>query len=279
MIKLQDILQFNDEESERVRVRFTMPNGIEDPKELYIYNKDIINYKWFLHSGKKYNNFKPNTIAVSLLLIEKDLWLLTAVKRIISTKPPKEGRIWDYRCYETEDVDKYREFCGRTYISFHKRTQSGKYKWKTVSDNLLVSKIESETYGEYTFTGYKFELSFYQLERIIAEQKRDWINALNHIQAVYLITDNLTGKFYVGSATSSDEFLLSRWKMYMKNGHGGNVKLKELVKTKGFDYIKKNFSYRILDYFSENYPSSKVLESECYWNDVLKTRKFGYNAN
>ena len=278
-LKLQDLLRFSESESKNVRVRFSMPNGVEDPRDVYLRDPEIVNTKWFLHSGKKYNNFKSGTIAIHLLLIGKDMWLMTSVKKILAVHPPEEGKIWDSSCYETEEMLEFQNFCGRTYVSFHKDRQSGKYKWNTVSDRLIVSKIDCELYGENTFKSYKFELSFKQLENIIKAGRQDWINALEHIQAVYLITDNNTGKFYIGSATSQDEFLLGRWKTYIRNGHGGNVKLKELIEKMGFSYIKENFSYRILDYFGENYPSAKVLESESYWKDVLKTRKFGYNAN
>ena len=57
---------------------------------------------------------------------------------------------------------------------------------------------------------------------------------------------------YVGSATAK-EMLLSRWRTYVNNGHCGNKDLIALVEEKGFDYIKENFQYTIL----ENY-NSKV---------------------
>jgi hypothetical protein len=38
--------------------------------------------------------------------------------------------------------------------------------------------------------------------------------------------------------------LLQRWTNYIDNGHGGNVVLKHIVDTKGFDYIKANFQYQ-----------------------------------
>jgi hypothetical protein len=49
----------------------------------------------------------------------------------------------------------------------------------------------------------------------------------------------------VGSACSDDDMLLQRWKNYVADGHGGNIELKELVKTKGFDHIKEYFQYSI----------------------------------
>lgn len=279
MLKLQDILNFSEEEIPNVRVRFSMSNGIEDPKDIYIENPEIINTEWFLHSGKKYNNFKEGTIAISLLNVSHDTWLMTSIKKILKVIPPEEGCIWDHNCYECQEVEKYSNLFGRTYISFHKDKQSGKYKWTTISDRLLISHIDQEKYGDLTFESYKFELSFKQLEKIIKTGRRDWLTALSNIQAVYLITDISNGKQYVGSATSSNEFLLSRWREYVNTLHGGNVKLKELVREKGEEYIRNNFTYRILDYFGDKYPVAKVLESENYWKDVLKTRIFGYNAN
>lgn len=162
-------------------------------------------------------------------MIDRDLWLLTTIKRIINIKEPQNNDIWTYQCYETEEIEKYKPFFGRTYVSYHKSTQSGKYKWDTIADNLVISKIDSELYGENTFKGYKFELTFTQLENIVKTNRKDWMDALKHIQAVYLITDKTNGKQYVGSATSKDEYLLSRWKTYIMNGHGGNKKLKQLI--------------------------------------------------
>jgi len=54
-------------------------------------------------------------------------------------------------------------------------------------------------------------LTFTQLKNIIETYKTDWINALSNQKAVYLLTDNETGKLYVGSATSKTELLLSQW--------------------------------------------------------------------
>lgn len=73
--------------------------------------------------------------------------------------------------------------------------------------------------------------------------------------------------------------LLSRWKNYIENGHGGNVGLKELVREKGFDYIKKNFQYTIIENFNAKVDDHYVLERESYWKEVLRSREFGYNKN
>ena len=56
-------------------------------------------------------------------------------------------------------------------------------------------------------------------------------------------------------------------------------KLKELVREKGFDYIKKNFQYTIIENFNAKVDDHYVLERESYWKEVLRSREFGYNKN
>ena len=84
---------------------------------------------------------------------------------------------------------------------------------------------------------------------------------------------------YVGSATAKEGMLLARWSAYAKNGHGGNIGLVKLVKEKGIAYIKKNFTYTILENYNQNTEDSYVLKREIYWKQVLRTRDFGYNEN
>ena len=97
-------------------------------------------------------------------------------------------------------------------------------------------------------------------------------------KAVYLITDKATGKLYVGSATGK-EMLLERWQNYVDNGHGGNKDLVRLVEEEGFDYIKKNFQYSLLENFNSVVDDNIVLEREKWWKKVLRSREYGYNKN
>ena len=137
-----------------------------------------------------------------------------------------------------------------------------------------------EIYDDDQFEGYdNVCLSFDKLERIINRNKSIWINALSNQKAVYLITDTNNGKLYVGSATGNNGMLLQRWSDYVSNGHGGNVELKEIVKQKGFDYVKNNFTYTILENYNSKVKDEYILKRESWWKNVLKTREFGYNSN
>ncbi|WP_338631727.1 peptide deformylase [Clostridium baratii] len=132
-----------------------------------------------------------------------------------------------------------------------------------MKDNLEVAQVLPSIFDGDDFPGYdKVQVSFKQLETIINRGKRDWIAALENQKAVYLITDKSNGKLYVGSATSDKGMLLQRWTAYIYNGHGGNKELVELVKKEGFDYIKDNFQYSILENYNAKVSDNVILERE-----------------
>jgi len=56
----------------------------------------------------------------------------------------------------------------------------------------------------------------------------NWHTALSSVYAIYLITDKVSGKQYVGSAYGTGG-LLGRWKNYVETHHGGNKRIVELL--------------------------------------------------
>ncbi len=98
-------------------------------------------------------------------------------------------------------------------------------------------------------------------------------------KAVYLITDKENGKVYVGSTTSDYGMLLQRWRSYADNGHGWNKELVELINEKGYEYIKANFQYSILENYNAKVDDDIILERGSLWKEILQTRKYGYSSN
>lgn len=274
IIKLNDLLNLSNEELKTVKVRFNQSNGIENPMDLYLKNPEIVNNQWFLWRTKS-KLFKVGEIAICLLKLSSDTWLLTTIKKIT-----EDLDVCDSINYKAEELEKYNKFYGRVILKYHKTVQTQVMYLGTVKDELEVLEILPTIFDGDEFAGYdKVSLSYSQLEAIINLKKQTWIGALENQKAVYLQTDKVTGKLYVGSATTDQGMLLSRWKNYIENGHGGNVGLKELVREKGFDYIKKNFQYTIIENFNAKVDDHYVLERESYWKEVLRSREFGYNKN
>ena len=110
-------------------------------------------------------------------------------------------------------------------------------------------------------------------DHIFKCKKPDWMNALSKQKGIYLITDTSNGKLYVGSASGENEGLWQRWEQYVKNGHGGNQKLKSL----DFDHIKRHFTYTILENYNFNVSREVIIEREQWWKTVLDSVKHGYN--
>ena len=144
--------------------------------------------------------------------------------------------------------------------------------------NMPLSHILDKRVALTDFLGFdKINIDYRTLKHIITDNITSWKSALSNVKGIYLIVDTLTGKQYVGSAYG-DECIWQRWDRYAKDGHGGNIELKELLKTNGEEY-KYNFKYSILEVCNMNLGNEYIIERETHWKEVLLTRKFGLNKN
>ncbi len=182
--------------------------------------------------------------------------------------------------YEATEFPDYKAFYGRVIIRYHKGINQD-LTWSRAKDEFEVSQIISDVFDDDHFPGYdKVSLSYSRLKAILDRGNIEWINALQNQKAIYVITDKSNGKLYIGSATSDSGMLLSRWQSYVSNGHGGNQELRRISEKMGFDYIKQNFQYSIIENYNAKIDDSVILEREKYWKKVLSTlNPNGYNDN
>jgi len=274
VLYINDLLRIEGEDFNKVKIRFNQFNGEENPLDLYVRDPEMVNTNYFLWRTKQ-RYFSVGQIAMCLLKLSEDMWLLTTIKEII-----KELNIFDGVNYEGKEVEEYKPYFGRVVIKFHKTFQAQGTFYENVYKQMEVVQILPTTYQGDDFPGYdKVKLSYEQIATILQRGKRDWIAALENQKAVYLITDKHNGKLYVGSATSDKGMLLQRWRNYVANGHGGNKELMELVSEKGFDYVKQNFQYSILENYNAKVDDHVILDRESWWKEILQSRVFGYNSN
>ena len=240
----------------------------------YQQDSGAVNSGWlFWRNERRY--FYVGQIAVCLLKLSEDLWLLTTIKRVVEEFNAQQGVN-----YRGEELPEYRALFGRVIIRFHKTFMTQGRYYREIMNDLVVNQILPDKYDGDNFPGYdNVRLSYWQLSAIINKAKQDWVAALRSQKAVYLITDKNTGKLYVGSATSDNGMLLQRWTAYVKNGHGGNKELMALVEKLGFEYIKSYFQYSILENYNQKVEDKVILERESWWKETLQSRKWGYNAN
>jgi hypothetical protein len=129
-------------------------------------------------------------------------------------------------------------------------------------------------------------LTHHELGEMISDHRyADWRVALSQVQGIYLITDSSNGKQYVGKADGTER-ILQRWTSYARDGHGGNLALRELAfSSVGSDGARlkmdhaRHFVFSILRVFGPSTSSSEVDAAESHYKDALMTRKFGLNRN
>ena len=274
IIKLNDILNFSKEQVKKAKVKFNTYNGYHDPIELYKTNPDKINKEWlYWRANQRY--FRVGQIAICLVRISHDNWLLTTIDTVESDLNVQNG-INNTGIPFTN----YEPYFGRIVIKYHKEKRSSCMNYLAVMEELEVLQILSDKYDDDNFHGYdNISLQFEKLQSIIERGKKDWIAALESQKGVYLISDTKTGKMYVGSATGDNGMLLQRWKNYISNGHGGNKELKRLVEKEGLEYVKKYFKFSLLENYNSKTENYVILERESWWKKILMSKEFGYNRN
>ena len=273
-ILIDDLLHIPPEIAGGVKVKFNQHNGYNDPMELYLQEPDTVNTQWlFWRTKQRY--FNVGQIAICLLKLSYDTWLLTTIKRVT-----KELGVYDGINYEGEELEEYRQYYGRVIIKYHKTAQTQGMFYSTVQKDLEVLQLLPAAFDGEEFPGYdNVRLSYLQLATIIQRRKQSWVAALENQKAVYLITDTSNGKLYVGSATSDKGMLLARWSSYVENGHGGNKELIALVREKVHEYVQQHFQYTIQENYNARIDDHVVLKRESWWKETLQSRKFGYNDN
>ncbi|BAM22881.1 GIY-YIG nuclease family protein [Streptococcus intermedius] len=273
-IKLNDIFGFTEEEIPHVKIYFHVwKSDVNYTKDYYLSNKEQVNH-WNIFYNADKKHFKVGETVINVVKVDYDKYLVTMVKKVT-----KDLNRYNDQGYEGENVEKFKPYFDRLIIKY-KPGRMRVRKYASLYDDVIVSEILSEPWRGDDFNGYdEICLSYSQLESIFRLEKRDWLTALQNQKAVYLITDKKTGQLYVGSATSKDKMLLSRWNSYVNNGHGGNTELHKLVTEKGFNYVKENFQYSLLENFNGKVDDDYIIGREQWWKKVLQSIKFGYNDN
>lgn len=182
--------------------------------------------------------------------------------------------------YDLEKQDIMKSYEKRLIIDWGKGTRSWCQNGTTEKE--IVALMPSKN-GQFVPPLTDFEtvnLSFDELESIVTTPDfyKDWVGALSSTYAIYLITDVVSGKQYVGSASGQDG-LYGRWSDYVHSKHGGNTKMEELLKLHPERYHK--FQFNILQLLPKSASTDKksVDEVERLWKQKLNTIKFGLNDN
>lgn len=281
MIKLHELLNIPKEDFKEYKVHFAI--GLHNRREPY--NAFIIDeFKEWQEQQTGKNWSRPYIL--SLVYYEKDIWMFGGVYKVLPIPPvPIENdNGWKGWKYETELTDRATEYIGRAFFKFKKEFRASYPTLELDPKNgepiaeMPLSHILDKRVALTDFLGFdQVNIDYKTLKYIVADNITSWKSALSNVKGVYLIVDTLSGKQYVGSAYG-DECIWQRWANYAKDGHGGNVELKELLKNNGAEY-KYNFKYSILEVCNMNLGNEYIINRETHWKEVLLTRQFGLNKN
>jgi len=176
--------------------------------------------------------------------------------------------------YDMTELAGFEDLVDRLIVDWGKGTRSW-FQWLKPRD---VIEVLPRGYAR-DFPGYlDFILEFDELERIVGNPaaNRVWHTMLRGVSGVYLITDTVDGRLYVGSAFGKGG-ILGRWTSHMKSKHGGNKELCALLAEHPERY--RSFSFTILRTLPRTRTASEVIAVESLYKKKLGSRAFGLNSN
>lgn len=251
------------------KVHLATHNGTDDPLRVYFEGKFD---DWQSWQNKR--NFSRPFVVSLIQLPERNRWLYVgsyAVKGDQWVDERKEHR------YTLEPLQTCGELGGRLVVEFERSGRASYVFGETFGSAMSVYELRPERMHLQEFPGFKqVDLEWPDLEVIVRQNATSWRTALSNVAGVYLVTDPVDGKLYVGSATGEGG-IWTRWCQYV-DGHGSNVELLKLIKTFGRERARA-FRFSILEIADVHASREEVLGRESHWKRVLLTRTHGYNAN
>lgn len=252
------------------KVHFAQWNKLNQP--LDVFTKDRGEWQTWQEYRPGRDDFnRPLIFSLAYFYHEQSTWLFGGVFKV---------RERHHDRYEVDLTDIGAGFIGRLKIRSPYSARTVRVNMEDQYEKFEVVEILREPYTGRAFPGYEdINLSFEEIETIVRNSRPDWKAALESIKGIYLITDTLTGKRYVGSAYGEGG-IWSRWHSYVSTGHGGNIELSALVTTPDLQYCRANFRFALLEHRSFRVEDDTIIKRESFWKELLLTRgEQGLNRN
>lgn len=272
-MKVFDLLRLREPslKPENCKIHFARFNQHEHPLDVFIEGNFDEWQAW--QAGR---NFKRELVLSFVQAGATTSWLfvgLFQVKGCVSKDEPQSHYI-----YDLERVPSCEEFVGRLYATSPYTKRNCYLLGETLAPGLVVSQILPRRLSIADFPGYKLvDVSKGQLDVIVRDNIPTWRTALSNVKGIYLISDRRTYKLYVGKADGA-EGIWGRWCAYAKNGHGGNVALKEELRIAS-PQRQGDLRFSLLEIADIHSTKEEILAREEHWKTVLMTRDNGYNRN
>lgn len=267
-IMMSDIWQIDSPDS--YKAHFARWNGESQP--LDVWARDKAEWQGWQEYRPSRNDFNREFIfSLVQMYHEPDIWLFGGIFRVLQCHEAH---------YEVALTDQGHGFLGRLKLRSNYRNRSTRVNFENHYMDFEVQEVLREPYSGRAFPGFEnIDLSFGELEAIVMNSRPDWRAALASVKGIYLISDTITGKRYVGSAYG-DQGVWYRWFEYASTGHGNNVELRALVTDPTLEYCRKAFRFALLEHRPTTTSDAEVINRESFWKSILLTRgELGLNRN
>lgn len=252
------------------KAHFARWNGEHQPLEVWVRDRGEWQ-EWQAYRPTRDDFNRPLIFSIMQFYHEPDIWLFGGVFRVEERRSDR---------YDVALTDQGAEFIGRLKLRSSYRSRQTRVNFENHFENLEVQELLREPYSGRSFPGFEnIALSFEELEALVHSSRPDWRASLSSVKGVYLISDILTGKRYVGSAYGEGG-VWSRWCEYVATGHGGNVELRKLVTDPTLAYCRRAFRFALLEYRPSLTPDQSILDREVFWKKILLARgDYGLSRN
>lgn len=270
-MRIADLVHLMDPRVEPAKTKIHLANwnGSENPLDVYLAGKFPEWQRW-----QTRRNFERAYVLSLIALRETDLWLYAGTYASSGCTRP-EGKDCFY--YELQELPSCSELNGRLVAHFKRPGRQSYLNADNWADQLALSHVLPKKLTIAEFPGFKsINLTKDELDVVVNQNLESWRTALSNVAGVYLISDTVSGKLYVGSATG-DCGIWQRWCQYAI-GHGGNVELKALFDEHGVARAKA-FRFSVLEIADTHASQDEILARESHWKRVLLSRDHGLNAN
>lgn len=253
----------------QVKIHFAMYNGKEKPIDVYLGGRFEEWQRW----QRKLNFERPYVLSL-IETSQKHVWMFAGLHRSAKTTTFKD----EHHYYPLVEDLSCSSLKGRLFVRFEKKFRQCYPYAENHAAEIIVREFRDAPLSVAHFPGFrKVDLSYDELCLIHRQQIQDWIGALSSVAGVYLMTDTLDNKLYVGSA-SGQGGIWQRWADYAITGHGNNVELKSLL-GQGSPSRARHFRYAILEIADIHDDFASIIERETHWKNILRSRILGLNRN
>lgn len=182
----------------RTKIHLAGYNQVEEP--LDVYRRGIDKWESWQRWQNRRNFEREFVIALIDIPQQPGLWMFAGAYRQEGkeSRTGKDGGSWWY--YNLPRLTEFDNIAARVVVKHFRKDRASYRDAETISEQLSVHEVRSRPLTLPEFPGYKqVHVSFSQLCALMEAGEASWRTALSAVSGVYVLSDSVDGKLYVGA--------------------------------------------------------------------------------